>query len=58
MGPSVNCRRDRNRRGRAARAMASQHPDALLNDPWADPLVRAVSIDTCVQLIDGEIGQD
>src|SRR5947209_349850 len=40
----------------ASRAMASQHPDALLNDPWADPLVRAVGIDTFVKLIDGEIG--
>ena len=41
----------------ASRAMASQHPDALLDDPWADPLVRAVGIDTFVKLIDGEIGQ-
>ena len=39
----------------ASRAMASQNPDALLNDPWADPLVRAVGIDTFVKLIDGEI---
>lgn len=39
----------------ASRAMASQKPDALLNDPWADPLVRAVGIDTFVKLIDGEI---
>jgi methyltransferase (TIGR00027 family) len=39
----------------ASRAMASQHPDALLDDPWADPLVRAVGIDTFVKLIDGEI---
>ncbi len=39
----------------ASRAMASQKPDALLNDPWADPLVRAVGIDTLVKLIDGEI---
>jgi methyltransferase (TIGR00027 family) len=40
----------------ASRAMASQNPDALLNDPWADPLVRAVGIDTFVKLIDGETG--
>lgn len=40
----------------ASRAMASQNPDALLSDPWADPLVRAVGIDTFVKLIDGEIG--
>ncbi|WIM86770.1 class I SAM-dependent methyltransferase [Candidatus Mycobacterium wuenschmannii] len=39
----------------ASRAMASQDPDALLNDPWADPLVRAVGIETFVKLIDGEI---
>jgi len=41
----------------ASRAIASQNPDALMNDPWADPLVRAVGIDTFVKLIDGEIGQ-
>jgi methyltransferase (TIGR00027 family) len=40
----------------ASRAMASQKPDALLDDPWADPLVRAVGVDTFVKLIDGEIG--
>jgi methyltransferase (TIGR00027 family) len=40
----------------ASRAMASQGPDALLDDPWADPLVRAVGVDTFVKLIDGEIG--
>src|ERR1700728_4663862 len=41
----------------ALRAMASQNPNALLGDPWADPLVRAVGIDTFVKLIDGEIGR-
>src|ERR1700735_2644068 len=41
----------------ASRAMASQNPNALLDDPWADPLVRAVGIDTFVTLIDGEIGR-
>ncbi len=39
----------------ASRAMASQNPDALLHDPWADPLVRAVGVNTFVKLIDGEI---
>ncbi len=39
----------------ASRATASQGPNPLLNDPWADPLVRAVGIDTFVKLIDGEI---
>jgi methyltransferase (TIGR00027 family) len=41
----------------ASRAMASQHPDPLLDDRWADPLVRAVGIETFVKLIDGQIGQ-
>jgi O-methyltransferase involved in polyketide biosynthesis len=41
----------------ASRALASQNPNALLDDPWADPLVRAVGIDTFVKLIDGETGQ-
>jgi methyltransferase (TIGR00027 family) len=35
------------------RAMASQGPDALLDDPWADPLVRAVGIESFVGLLDG-----
>ncbi|MEM6108543.1 class I SAM-dependent methyltransferase [Mycobacterium sp. 050272] len=38
------------------RAMASQGPDALLDDPWADPLVRAVGSDTFIKLIDGKLG--
>jgi methyltransferase (TIGR00027 family) len=40
----------------ASRAMATQGPDPLLDDPWADPLVRAVGIDTFIKLIDGELG--
>jgi methyltransferase (TIGR00027 family) len=40
----------------ASRAMASAGPDPLLDDPWADPLVRAVGIDTFIKLIDGQIG--
>jgi methyltransferase (TIGR00027 family) len=40
----------------ASRAMASQGPDPLLDDPWADPLVRAVGIDRFIKLVDGEIG--
>ncbi|ORA11616.1 class I SAM-dependent methyltransferase [Mycobacterium asiaticum] len=39
-----------------SRAIASEGPEALLNDPWAAPLVRAVGIDTFVKLLDGEIG--
>ena len=40
----------------AQRAMASQGPDRLLNDPWADPLVRAVGIDTLIKLLDAKSG--
>src|SRR5271163_3350605 len=40
------------------RAMASQGPDPLLNDPWADPLVRAVGSETFIKLIDGERGNN
>src|ERR1700729_3406441 len=39
----------------ASRAVASQGPDALLDDPWADPLVRAVGLDIFVRIIDGKI---
>ena len=39
----------------ASRAMASQGPDPLLDDPWAEPLVRAVGIEVFVKLIDGEL---
>jgi methyltransferase (TIGR00027 family) len=41
----------------AFRAIASQSPGALLDDPWADPLVRAVGIDTFVKLVDGETAE-
>jgi methyltransferase (TIGR00027 family) len=39
----------------ASRAVASQGPDALLDDPLADPLVRAVGLDPFVRIIDGEL---
>src|ERR1700733_13630056 len=39
----------------ASRAVASQGPDALLDDPWADPLVRAVGLDIFIRIIDGEV---
>lgn len=39
----------------AQRAIASSPPRALLNDPWADPLVRAVGSDTFVKLLDNRI---
>ncbi|HVQ97884.1 MAG TPA: class I SAM-dependent methyltransferase [Mycobacterium sp.] len=39
----------------ASRAVASQGPDALLDDSFADPLVRAVGLTPLIQVIDGEI---
>jgi methyltransferase (TIGR00027 family) len=42
----------------ASRALASQGPDALLDDPLADPLVRAVGLDPFVRILDGEINFD
>ena len=39
----------------ASRAVASQGPNALLDDPLADPLVRAVGSDPFIRIIDGEI---
>ncbi len=42
----------------ASRALASQGPDALLDDKFADPLVRAVGLEPFVRIIDGEITFD
>ncbi len=39
----------------ASRAVASKGPDALLDDQLADPLVRAVGLETFIRIIDGEI---
>jgi methyltransferase (TIGR00027 family) len=39
----------------AARALASREPDALIDDPYAAPLVRAVGIEFFTKLIDGEL---
>jgi methyltransferase (TIGR00027 family) len=39
----------------AARAIASEEPNALIDDPFAEPLVRAVGVDFFVRLMDGEI---
>jgi len=39
----------------AQRAIASQGPDALLNDPWADPLVRAVGTDVFIKLLGNQL---
>jgi methyltransferase (TIGR00027 family) len=42
----------------ASRALASQGPEPLLNDPFADPLVRAVGLAPFIRLIDGEVSPD
>jgi methyltransferase (TIGR00027 family) len=39
----------------AARALASRQPNALIDDPFAVPLVRAVGIDFFTRLAEGEI---
>ncbi|MET0901263.1 MAG: class I SAM-dependent methyltransferase [Mycobacterium sp.] len=39
----------------AARALASTEPDALIDDPFAAPLVRAVGVDFFTKMVDGEI---
>ena len=40
----------------AARAIASREPDAIIDDPFAEPLVRAVGMDFFIRLLDGEFG--
>lgn len=39
----------------AARALASRENDPLINDPYAEPLVRAAGIDFFTQLLDGKL---
>jgi methyltransferase (TIGR00027 family) len=39
----------------AARALASREPGALINDPYAADLVRAVGVDFFTRLVNGEI---
>ncbi|BBY87470.1 class I SAM-dependent methyltransferase [Mycolicibacterium tokaiense] len=39
----------------AARAMATNSPDAVINDPFAEPLVRAVGVDFFTKLATGEL---
>ena len=40
------------------RALASRAPDALINDPFAEPLVRAVGVDFFTRLASGELDAD
>ena len=39
----------------AGRAMASKAKTPLINDPYADPLVRAVGVDFFTKMMDGEL---
>lgn len=38
----------------AMRALATTQPDPLIDDPFADALVRAVGLEHCIKLADGE----
>lgn len=42
----------------AARALATRDDDALIHDPFAEPLVRAVGMDHFTQLLDGHTCDD
>jgi methyltransferase (TIGR00027 family) len=42
----------------ASRALASKQPDHLIDDPFADPLVKAVGLDYCNRMADGELTFD
>jgi methyltransferase (TIGR00027 family) len=39
----------------ARRAMASRGPNPLIDDPFAEPLVRAVGVDAFIRMMNGEI---
>lgn len=39
----------------AGRAMATKDPRGLINDPFAEPLVRAVGLDLFTKMMDGEL---
>jgi methyltransferase (TIGR00027 family) len=42
----------------ASRAMATRDPRGLINDPFAEPLVRAVGVDLFTKMLDGELDLD
>src|ERR1700754_2030298 len=39
----------------SGRAMATKDPRGLINDPFAEPLVRAVGLDFFTKMLDGEL---
>ncbi len=42
----------------AGRAMATRDPRGLIDDPFAEPLVRAVGVDLFTKMMDGELDLD
>ncbi|HSS26291.1 MAG TPA: class I SAM-dependent methyltransferase, partial [Mycobacterium sp.] len=42
----------------AGRALATKDPRGLINDPFAEPLVRAVGLDFFTKMMDGELDFD
>ncbi|BAX91097.1 class I SAM-dependent methyltransferase [Mycobacterium shigaense] len=42
----------------AGRAVATRDPRGLINDPFAEPLVRAVGVDVFIKMIDGVLDLD
>ena len=42
----------------AGRAMATKDPRGLINDPFAEPLVRAVGVDLFTKMMDGDLDLD
>lgn len=42
----------------AGRAMATKDPRGLINDPFAEPLVRAVGVDFFTKMMDGDLDVD
>jgi methyltransferase (TIGR00027 family) len=42
----------------AGRAMATKDPRGLINDPFAEPLVRAVGVDFFTKMMDGQLDLD
>jgi methyltransferase (TIGR00027 family) len=42
----------------ASRALASQGPDALIHDPYADALVKAVGVESLIRVANGEATVD
>lgn len=42
----------------AGRAMATKDPRGLINDPFAEPLVRAVGVEFFIKMMDGDLDLD